>query len=208
MVSQYGAGIKTVKQSFAERCVSAGKARYASNQPKTNPDIQLTNEEKEELRNKYVKNSFMREEAYEDDVCWITGSQLPQEIQKAAHEQGFNIKLLSPGSFSMGEILRSPFIILSSNLDQFAQIQLAHLKVLLFQKSIPYIFRVESVASLNEKKWFQHCMNRSRGNFYVNMNVYDGNIDVCGPQTKRLSYVEKKPALFWRRVNKVLKESK
>ena len=114
LIAQHGAGPKRVTQAFAERCIQAGKARYLSTQPPTNPDIDVTEDEKDKIRRKYARNKFMSEDAFTDDVCWVTGSTIPQEIMTFGFNTGFNIKLMDAETFSSGDIIKNPFVILSS----------------------------------------------------------------------------------------------
>jgi hypothetical protein len=210
LIAQYGARPVLFRSDLAKRFVERGVAKYHNRKAIENPLTKVSEEEIEKIKDKYKRFSYITEEKYVSDVCWITGGSIPDEIIKEGNKMGFRITILTSNTFSPGDALQFPLIILSSNLDNFTPLQLSRLKFLLFEKTLPYMVRIESISNIytgdNTPKFLWHCINRSRTTVFPDKQTKTECLDSCGQTSCKQLYIDNgKPNLFWRKVNKVLK---
>lgn len=207
--SKFGVKPRRVTLEVARSYERKGWAKIVSSLPFANPaptlnelyGVTVAREEKEIPKDVVP---FMPEEKLVDSVRWISSARIPKTLIKLAGDAGFDFKLVRSETFSVGILVLSKLIILSSDLSSFSEDKKRHIRALLFQKRIPYIYRIEDSFLDVDLDWSRQAILGAKSVFFASKAVYYTYEEAFGDDLEDY-FIEKSTVGFWRKVNDVLK---
>jgi hypothetical protein len=204
LVAQHGARPIEVTKEMGERYEQRGWAKILNSFPQSQVDLDPI--EIDELKAKYEKDSvkYNFEDKWLDKIGWVTSGQIPLSHRKYGDGCGFIISQTSPINFSPGKLCLNDLIILSSNLSGFSDIQILKLSVVLYQRGIPFCFRVEDHLVRSEQ--VMHYLMRAKVVFCAHEDFVAEALDMLGEGVEDRLFIESTDAEFWKKINEVGKK--
>lgn len=201
LANKYGAKPIKVAPGLAEELKSKGWAIILNSPPQANPSP--TEQEIDAIRKKYEEDAvaFMQEEKFLTKVSWLFTDFIDFNIRKIGYKCGFKVIGVNPVSFTPGKLLMSDMVIVSSNLKGFSDIQMIQIKSVLFQKGIPFIYRVEE-DNIFDQENTKHFLISSKMNFFVNEYLFDRALSQLGEIFSDKWFIEESDGYkFWAKID-------
>jgi hypothetical protein len=201
LINQHSAKVVEISKELADKYVERGWCKILSTFPDANPD--LTDIEVDELKKKYESNSVKcnMENLWLTSVAWVTSGQIPLSYRKYGDACGFIISQVSPINFSPGKVCLNDLIILSNDLGGFNDIQILKLGTVLFQRSIPFVLRIENHL-LNDERT-KHYLLRAEVVFCSQEDYVAEALELLGEGVEDRLFIESTEQEFWKRINEV-----
>lgn len=203
LANKYGTRPIKTSESFAKSLESKGWAIILNTPPQANPT--LTKSEIEEIKKKYEEDAvaFMQEDRFLTKISWIFGDFVDFNIRKIGYKCGFRITQINPVSFTPGKLLLSDMVVVSSNLKGFTDLQMVQIKSVLFQKSVPFVFRIEN-DNIFEDETMKHFIMSSKMNFFVNEYLFDKAVSELGELFADRWFIEESDGYkFWKKMEEL-----
>jgi hypothetical protein len=148
-----GAGNKIIPLNLAQEYERRGWAKIVNEFPSANPAP--TEKDFKEVVSDDDLN-YMPEEGSLTTGCWIGEDEVfEKKFLKAGKNFGFKVSQMSPVNFEVGQVLLYGFVVFSSNVSEFTKKQLTEIKATLFQKRVPFIFRVDYLPTPEYDRWIR-----------------------------------------------------
>jgi hypothetical protein len=201
--AKFGAKPRKVTLEVAEQYERKGWAKIIRSVPIANPAPNL--DEMYGVNKETDRVSFMPEDKLIDLISWIANSNIPRLYERQAEEIGINLRVELPGNLNIGGIVMSKLIVVSSDMSRFTEDEKRRVRVVLFQKRIPYIYRIETACDSSDLKNLRQIIVDAKKIFFADKNLISSYTEDLGDLISDW-YVEKGPTGFWRTINEVLKE--
>jgi len=202
LISQYGCKPRKFPLEIARKYVDRGFARILPVVPDVNPpcpSLSLTSSE--EIPTPEVVR--MKEEEFVLPLVWISHSRPPSAIIQLAKKYGFSCTYCSPNSFSQDLLMRAKLTIVGSDLRGFRKPQKRQLRMLLFQKKIPYVLYCDSAPAWGELRWFVQAVLSACTVIISDMAVHKELHKELGDAISVFT-IPRTPVEFWKKIGEVV----
>lgn len=157
--NRLGAGNKIVPEHLAKEYERRGWARIVNAFPSANPEPTPKDIEEEATPDKKV---VMPEEAMLTKGCYLGSDDVFKErFLEEGNGYGYKVSSMSPEDFSPGKLLLNGFVVYSSNINDFTKKQLTDIRAVLFQKRIPFVFRVDVLPDIGPEMGYDRPLRQS-----------------------------------------------
>jgi hypothetical protein len=138
--NKLGAGNKLVPEHLAKEYERKGWAKIINAFPAANPEPTVKEIEEE------TKKVYMPEEHMLTKGCYIgNDKEFEKTFLAEGTKFGYKVSTMEPNNFSSGKLVMNGFVVCSSDTAGFEKKQLMDLRAVLFQKRVPFVFRMDDI---------------------------------------------------------------
>lgn len=204
LAQKLGAGPIKVNLAVAKSLQSKGFCLILNKPAQSN--LTLSQKELDEIKERYEEDAvaYVQEEKHLTKISWLFSDFVDLNIRKIGTQCGFKITPINSINFTPGKLLLSDLIIVSSNLTGFSDLQLVQLKSCLFQKQVPYLYRIDSKTDFKNETVLQFIMNAKKISF-VHEVLFDECLEALGELIGNDWMIESGNHYeFWRELNNLV----
>ena len=203
LIRQYGLRPKAFPKEIAKRYIDRGWARVVERPLDANPSITPNQQAVVPPRPPEPKVVHMPEESYLTSVAWLSNIPPVEEDEKAATKLGFTLEYIPSEQFSVTKAGGKKLLILGSDLSGYRLPQSRQIRVLIFQKQIPYVLRCDSPPKWREDRWLVQAILSSRLLVFTNEDAHEAFLEEYGEIVGLFPTVQT-PMEFWKQLRGVV----
>ena len=205
LIAQYGRHPKKIPLEMAQRYAARGLVKILTIEPDANPpspQIFEPNHINAHPPPMKVLSPVTANNSLIARIAWISSIRLPKGFVKFGEGAGFSVDKIVAKNFDVNSLVGYEFIIVGSDLSKFNKSQKRQLRIVLFQRQVPFCLYCDSGPKWGEVKWLMQAILSSKFLFFRTDEAKSSFKELLG-EVVEVFPVEDDASALWKKVDEV-----